>query len=148
MKQKRFDPPTYLLIAIVAMIVLHMGAPGPKLLRMPFSLVGMFPLAAGLGMNVVASEAFRRANTTIKPFRESRSLLTGSLYRYSRHPMYAGMILALAGMAVLLGTTTPFLVLVPFAFVMNQFANIEERGMEKTFGDQYRIYRVRVRKWL
>jgi len=63
--------------------------------------------------------------------------------------MYLGMIAVIAGVAVLLGTATPMLVLPMFAGVLGlKFVPAEEKRMALTFGENWEAYARRVRKWL
>jgi protein-S-isoprenylcysteine O-methyltransferase Ste14 len=63
--------------------------------------------------------------------------------------MYLGAVLLLAGVAILLGTLAPLLVVtVVFAILQEGFIRREERLLEETFGDRYRTYRLSVRRWL
>jgi len=142
-------PPTYLLAALIAMAALHFLLPLAKMIATPYNYLGIAAIVAGVGISSWASCLFNRADTTVKPFEESRSLVTEGPYRVSRHPMYLGMAVALAGAAVVLGTVTPALVVVPYVLVTDRiFIVDEEKMMEETFGDAYRDYRKRVRRWL
>ena len=105
MKTKQILPPTYVLIALVVMLVLHFIFPGIKLIALPWNLLGLIPLVIGVALNLIADSAFRKAGTTVKPFQESTTLLTDGVYRISRHPMYLGFVLILIGVAILLGIT-------------------------------------------
>lgn len=59
------------------------------------------------------------------------------------------MVVAMAGTALLLGTLTPWVVPPVFVAVIHHFFIVpEEKLMEQTFGDDYRAYRSRVRRWL
>jgi protein-S-isoprenylcysteine O-methyltransferase Ste14 len=63
--------------------------------------------------------------------------------------MYLGLALGLSGFAVWLGTLTPFLVVPLFAWVITvRFIRHEEQRLEARFGDQYRAYKARVRRWI
>ncbi len=63
--------------------------------------------------------------------------------------MYLGLILALIGLALLLGTLTPWLVIVPFGLLLDRkFVRQEQRTMEERFGDDYRDYMQKVRRWI
>jgi len=133
---------------MVAMVVLSFGLPVGHVISCPYNLLGAIPVVIGFIVNVIASNAFDRIGTTVKPFEESSALVTGGVFRLSRHPMYAGMIVLVTGIAVILGALTPFLVLIPFVWIIRRFVIVEERAMEETFGDAYREYRARVRRWI
>jgi len=149
MKRKPIMPPIYLFVAILVMVGLHRFLPVRKVLVSPYNYAGVPALLVGLVLNVWCSGLFGKAKTTVKPFEQSSRLVTEGPYRYSRHPMYLGMALCLAGLAVLLGTVTPVLVVPVFVRLLGKkFIKAEERAMEETFGDAYREYKQRVRPWL
>jgi len=142
-------PPTYFLGAIVLAVILHFLLPLRQLLAFPWRLLGLVPLVIGIVLNLLADRALKQHDTTVKPFEESNALVTGGVFRLTRNPMYLGMTLILLGIAMLLGSATPFAV-VPIAGVLfdRVFISPEERMLEDTFGDQFRECRKRVRRWI
>jgi protein-S-isoprenylcysteine O-methyltransferase Ste14 len=121
-------------------------SPGSQL---PWDLLGLLPLVLGAALNVVADQAFRAAKTTVKPFQESAALITDGVYRVSRHPMYLGFVLILLGLAILLGSLTPFLVVPVFAVLMDRvFIVVEERMLAEKFGQAWLDHKVKVRRWV
>lgn len=148
MKPVKLNPPHYLMLAIIAMIVLNQ-LPAEPLLRRPLTWVGVLLLIFGILCTVQAALAFRKARTNLVPFTESTALVTHGLFAYTRNPMYLGMLILLAGIAVLLNERWPWLVLPAFAAVIQfRFIHFEEQLMEQTFGDEYLAYKSRVRRWL
>jgi protein-S-isoprenylcysteine O-methyltransferase Ste14 len=149
MKRSRVLPPTYLFCALVAVGLTHFVFPGPRILWGWWRLLGL-PLAVlGAWLSVHSDALFKRVGTEIKPFRESSKLVTYGPYRFSRHPMYLGFTFLLLGLSVLAGTLVPLVVtVVGFCAFNFRFAVPEERHMEEQFGDDYRAYRSRVRRWL
>ena len=146
---KRTLPPVYFLGAIIVEVLLHFLFPLRQLLVFPWRLVGVVFLLIGLILNLLADQAFKKHDTTVKPFEESNALVTGGVFNISRNPMYLGMTLILLGIALLLGSATPFGVVVILAVLFDRvFIAPEERMLEETFGDQFRQYRNRVRKWI
>ncbi|MDH3197937.1 MAG: isoprenylcysteine carboxylmethyltransferase family protein [Candidatus Krumholzibacteria bacterium] len=146
---KRPLPPTYFLIALLAMVALHLFAPGPRLIGSLWRLAGVALIAIGVGLNLWADGLFKTHGTEVKPFRESSALVIEGPFRFSRNPMYAGMLAVLAGAAVLAGTLTPFFVVIITAWLLTaHFVIPEERHMEEQFGEPYRAYKSRVRRWL
>ena len=142
-------PPHLAALAVLAMIALHALLPIAAVVTIPFSLVGLVPLAAGGAVVVWTRGAFKRARTPIRPLTMSTALVTYGLYRYSRNPMYVGAVLILPGVAILLGTVTHMLVVPAFAFVLqSNFIRPEERLLITTFGERYRAYRANVRRWV
>jgi protein-S-isoprenylcysteine O-methyltransferase Ste14 len=149
MKGKKVLPPTYLWVAIAIMLALHFLFPVTQIIPWPWSLLGIIPLACGIALNLIADTAFRKAETTVKPFQESTALVTGGVFRISRHPMYLGFVLSLIGIAVLLGSLTPFFAIPVFAVSMDRaFIRVEERMLEGKFGQAWLEYKAKVRRWL
>jgi protein-S-isoprenylcysteine O-methyltransferase Ste14 len=109
-------------------------------------------LAAGGGAVVVSGVwSFRRSGTTVNPTApgSATELVTGGIYRYTRNPMYVGMLLWLAASGTWLANPWALLVCVLFVFYMNRFQiGPEERALEALFGAAYRAYESRVRRWI
>ena len=86
---------------------------------------------------------------TLSPADPTKHLVVKGLYRYSRNPMYIGVLLMLIGEAVIfqLGNLWTYLVFVFIAF--NLFIQLhEEPRLRKAFGEEYYRYCERVRRWL
>lgn len=146
---KRIFPPVYLGIALAAMVIAHFVLPAVQLLAFPWTLTGLAPIAAGIALNLAADRAFTARGTTVKPFARSSALVTTGVFGLSRNPMYLGMILLLIGVGLLLGSLLPFLAVIAFAVLIDRrFVTAEERMLAETFGDEWRVYRRRVRRWL
>jgi protein-S-isoprenylcysteine O-methyltransferase Ste14 len=149
MNNHKILPTTYLLIAIVAMIVLGLFLPVVQFIPPPWNLIGIVPLLVGVALNLAADRAFKQAGTTVKPYQESNALITTGVYRFSRNPMYLGFVLVLLGMALLLAALSPFIIILIFGIVMDQlFIRVEERMLAEKFGGQWNNYRAETRKWL
>ena len=148
-RMPRVVPPFDFLGGLWVMGLLHRLAPGAVVLRWPVSLVGLVPLGLGFAIGGIAAEQFGRAGTPIRPGTEATALVQSGPFRLSRNPMYLGMTLLLLGIALLLGSLTPLLVPPLFmALITALFIRKEERWMEQTFGESYRSYQRRVRRWL
>lgn len=148
-ERKRLLPPTYLLTSIVTMVVLRFLLPMRLIVTFPWTLLGLAPAALGVVLNLVADQAFKKNQTTVKPFEKSTSLLVDGAYAISRNPMYLGFTLILLGIAVFLGAITPFVVVPVFAGLMEfAFIRVEESTMEETFGQAWHVYKTKVRRWI
>lgn len=106
---------------------------------------------AGACFDVAGLVAFRKARTTVNPLAPGKStaMVTSGVYRLTRNPMYLGLALILLGLAVYLGS--PWMLLGPlvFAAYITRFQiRPEERALAARFGDAYRVYCTRVRRWL
>jgi len=149
MTRPRIFPLLFMFALIAAMLALALFLPVLRVLNAPATWFGAVPLAAGALLIAASAGLFRRRNTTLNPFGESSALVQDGLYRYSRNPMYLGMLLVLAGVALWLGRLLPFLALPVFALVVSsQNIRKEERALEARFGNDYRRYKERVRRWI
>lgn len=146
---KKILPPVYFLAALVTMIALHLLLPIVQIVPAPYRYLGALPIVAGLLVNLWADGCFKRFQTTIKPFQESSHLVETGPYRYSRNPMYVGLVLMLLGAFLLLGSLAPIVVIPAFVWLIAaRFIAVEEQMLDARFGDAYRQYQARVRRWL
>ncbi len=142
-------PPVILLLAIVAMSVLHPLAPIACLMSGPVRFIGAIPIAIGLALNIWGSRLFEKRQTTIKPAGKSNKLVVEGAFRRTRNPMYLGMTVILIGVAFAMGTLSPWFVIPVFVGVIQiAFIQMEERKMENEFGAEYVAYKQKVRRWL
>lgn len=142
-------PPTYAMLAIAAMVALHFVAPVARLAEPPVTWLGAPFIGAGLILNLWADRLFKRYRTAVRPFDGSRELVREGPFQLSRNPMYLGMGLAALGVAMLLGTLAPFVVVPVLIWLLHvRFIAVEEAMLEDAFGDAYRAYRRQVRRWI
>jgi protein-S-isoprenylcysteine O-methyltransferase Ste14 len=117
----------------------------------PARLVAIGSSIAGLGVIAAGVWAFRRAQTTVDPTRpgNASAVVTGGIYRFTRNPMYLGMLLMLLAWAALLQNVLAFAIAPLFIFYMNRFQILpEERFLRDKFGAPYEAYLRAVRRWL
>jgi protein-S-isoprenylcysteine O-methyltransferase Ste14 len=106
---------------------------------------------AGAAIAIAANVAFRRARTTPNPFRpqQASSLVTTEVYRFTRNPMYLGLLVGLLGWAAFLCSASALLGPVAFVAYSARFQIVpEERLQLAKFGAAYAEYATRVRRWL
>jgi protein-S-isoprenylcysteine O-methyltransferase Ste14 len=145
----RLLPPAYFAAGILLVLSLHWLLPLGTFAREPYSLLGWVPVALGVCLNVYLSRLFESRQTTIKPYEPSSQLVTDGPYRWSRNPMYLGMVLVLGGVTIILGTFSSLLVIPGFIAAMtSQFIGAEERMLASRFGSPYTDYVVRTRRWI
>ena len=124
--------------------VLSADVPGRKVLVVLF-----FCLSAFAAIPAIA--AFRSAGTTVDPRYPDKAsrLVVSGIYRYSRNPMYLGLLLLLIAWAFYLSNLLGFACLPVFVLSMNRLQiRLEEKAMEKQFGAEYHAYRESVRRWI
>lgn len=111
--------------------------------------LGWLLVGLGLALMVWTLVTFQRHRTTVNPYKAASSLCTGGPFRFSRNPIYVGDWFILAGVSLLLATWWPLL-FAPLIWVMLRYGVIrhEEAHLEAKFGEPYRKYKTRVRRWL
>lgn len=142
-------PPLYFAGALVLGLVVDWvagldWAPDPGV-----RLVGAALLLAGGLLLIAALKRFADAGTPPEPWKPAAALATGGVYAVTRNPMYLGMALSCAGLA-LLAASLGALGLTPVAVILCDRLQIvaEERYMAERFGRAYADYRARVRRWI
>jgi len=105
----------------------------------------------GFGLAASAAGLFFKAKTTVHPEapEKATTLVVDGVYRFTRNPMYLGMLLVLLGWAVYLGNLLALVVAFVFVLYINRFQiRREEVALAANFGEAYVAYRTRVRRWL
>lgn len=149
MSNGRILPPMYLFTSLASMVLLHFFLPVYQLISYPWNASGIIPLALGLTLNISADRAFKKTGTTVKPFEVSTTLVTSGVFRYSRNPMYLGMVMILTGVALLLGALSPFIIIPVFVMTMDRIFIISEENMlDQRFGSKWNHYKTNVRRWI
>ncbi|HEX2803318.1 MAG TPA: isoprenylcysteine carboxylmethyltransferase family protein [Sphingomicrobium sp.] len=113
-------------------------------------LFGWGVIAIGVIVGPLAGAGlFHRLRTAIIPFKPASRLVTSGIYRWTRNPMYLGMALIYAGIAVLFDSLLALVLLIPVLIIIQLYVIArEEAYLERTFGDEYLAYKARVRRWL
>lgn len=141
-------PPLIYLGGLGLGLLLDRWHPWPAL---PARLVTPIALVLVVAAMVVlpAIRAFGRAGTRPEPWKPTTALVTSGPYRWSRNPMYLGFALVYLGLAAWANSWWPIL-LFPLVLLTMQFGVIhrEEAYLERLFGEEYRTYRARVRRWV
>ncbi len=145
-------PPLIALAAVVLGLLLDWLLPA-YVLYLLLSLteriiIGLTLMAAGAGLGFSAIREFHAARTQVEPWKPSSALVTGGIFQWLRNPMYAGLALLVAGIAIVLASDWTLVMLVFAALVMHfGVVSREERYLEAKFGDVYRDYKARVPRY-
>jgi protein-S-isoprenylcysteine O-methyltransferase Ste14 len=147
----KVPPPVVAALLAIAMwfaarATLPLAVPLP--LRVALATVLVLLGVAFAGSGVVA---FLKAKTSRNPLRpeEASSLVCSGAYRFTRNPMYLGLLLVLFGWAAALSSALALAGPVIFAEYISRFQiKPEERALAALFGSQYEQYKRRVRRWL
>lgn len=146
---RRIMPTTYFTALLGVALVLHRLFPHGRFLHPPLSYSGYILVIFGVTLNLWTDRLFKENETSVKPSLTPDVLLTSGPFRLTRHPMYLGMFSVLLGVAVVQGTAASFILPAIFAVLMGiLFIPMEEENLERIFGEEYRVYASRVRKWV
>jgi protein-S-isoprenylcysteine O-methyltransferase Ste14 len=147
----RFPPPlVYLVFILLGVGIQRTVSPlrieaGSFLVR----AVGMVIVVFGLWLNVDAFKLFKRSGQNPAPWKPSPELVLSGAYRFSRNPMYLGMTCIQLGLGLALNNLWISL-LAAFSLLAVHFIAVlpEERYLTEKFGDSYRGYLVKVRRYI
>ena len=149
MKISRLPPLLLVLILAITMLVLDSALPLFRVLHPPVAYLGAAPVALGILIVLISAGLFRFRKTTINPFGEPAAMVQDGFYRFSRNPMYLGMLLVLTGVGLWLGNVLALLLAPAFVAIMTRgYIVREEQLLEDRFGEVYRAYRNLVRRWI
>ena len=112
--------------------------------------IGAFLLLLGLAPPIMAIILFRREGTEIQPDSQAnKALVTRGPYRFTRNPMYLGLVLVTLGLALWIGSW-PMLLAPALLFATVSFVHIpfEETKMRRQFGEAFDAYARTVRRWI
>jgi protein-S-isoprenylcysteine O-methyltransferase Ste14 len=136
---------------------LVLGIVGARLLHLPNlgletnvrEVLGAALGLLGLAVSFAGAGLFLRRGTAIIPYKPASELVTSGIYRWTRNPMYLGLALIYAGIAVFLNGLVALLLLpLVLAIIQTQVIVKEEAYLKRTFGSDYVSYKNQVRPWI
>jgi len=142
-------PPVLYGAALIAALVLHWFRPLPIFSASVVRWLGIALVAVGLAVVIRVFRTMRAAGTNVDPRRPTTAIVTTGLFRFSRNPLYVGLTLMYLGLTLVFNTWWAIVLLVPLLMTMHRgVVQREERYLEQKFGEAYRQYRSRVRRYL
>ena len=145
-------PPPFVALALALLMWVTSSVAQP--IEVPFALrlgIALVLVVVGQSISISAMVAFRRAKTTMNPIKASAasSLVSSGVYRFTRNPMYLGLLLTLSAWAVFLSNPLALLFVPLFMLYMNRYQiGPEERVLSSLFGAEYVAYKKKVRRWI
>jgi protein-S-isoprenylcysteine O-methyltransferase Ste14 len=131
------------------------------LLRLPFpiSRIGMVYwisatiagslILIGIAIFAAGVRSFSRAATPLPTNQPARALVTTGIYRWTRNPIYLAFFLMYGGIGMAVRSPWILLLVLPLAVIVRYgVVAREEAYLERRFGDAYRDYKARIRRWL
>jgi protein-S-isoprenylcysteine O-methyltransferase Ste14 len=146
----KFPPPVWTLICIVVFAAISWSLDWPTPFGLPYPPLGIVLVTAAFIPAVLAVILFRREDTEVNPTSPTnRKLVTSGPYRFTRNPMYLGLVISALGLALWAGAWPMFIAPVAI-FATANWVHIpfEEAKMRRQFGGTYEDYVARVRRWI
>jgi protein-S-isoprenylcysteine O-methyltransferase Ste14 len=141
-------PPLLYAAAFVIVLALRWFWPLPILGHAIALSAGVSLLVLGIGIAIAGRRALQAAATNVDPMRPTTAIVTSGPYRFSRNPLYVAVTLLFLGLTLVFNTLWGLVVLVPLVITMHCGVVLrEERYLERKFGDVYRQYRSKVRRY-
>lgn len=145
-------PPFLYLGCLILGLVLDRVWPLPMTLpKTPllYWMVGGGLLLLGVAIMAAGIRNFARAATPVPSNQPVRALVTTGIHGWSRNPIYVGMFLIYAGIGLAEHSLWMLILAAPLALILRYgVVAREEAYLERRFGDTYREYKARVRRWL
>jgi protein-S-isoprenylcysteine O-methyltransferase Ste14 len=145
-------PPLLFLAALLIGLVLD------RLLRLPFPvpgidlvhwIIGGSLILIGLALATAGINNFSRVDTPVRSIKPTRALVTTGIHGWTRNPIYLGMFLVYGGIGIAASSPWTLILALPLAITIRYgIVAREEAYLERRFGDAYRDYKARVRRWL
>jgi protein-S-isoprenylcysteine O-methyltransferase Ste14 len=146
--------PTIVVVLIPAVLVwldgFNIGWSLPQPLNWLSVLLGILLCLGGFSLLIWTIRLFQKEGKgTLTPMEPTKKLVVSGPYRHVRNPMYTGVFMALYGEGIILGSTSILVLATIFALLPLFYVPlIEERGLEERFGEEYRIYKAHVPRWI
>ena len=143
-------PPAAWALAVIAAFTLDWLMPLPFVpAAVPAGWLGGAVFVLALALFAWAIITITRAGSNVPTNMPTTSIVDAGPYRFTRNPIYLGMMLGLVGLTIAFDSLWLLVALVPF-FLVIRYGVVarEEAYLERKFGEVYRRYRARVRRWL
>jgi protein-S-isoprenylcysteine O-methyltransferase Ste14 len=142
-------PPLMVLAGILSQLLIGYVAPVQPILNETWQYIGVGLMLFGFAVILLVARGFRKNETTIIPDGQPSTLMENGIFAYSRNPIYFGMTIFLLGSALAVGHIWALVIVPVFVLLVQQIWIVkEEESLEATFGQIYRNYKMRVRRWL
>lgn len=147
-----FLPPALGLLMMLGVFSAHFIRPIALLFPYPINYLALLPISLGVLLTVLADREFRRkgvVNANGQYLGNSDVLVTSGIYGKTRNPAYLGLVLIIAGLAIWVGSLSPWLVVILFVFLLRRtYIASEEQRLSAKFGDRYQQYCRLVPRWV
>lgn len=149
--ETKIPPPVYGIAIAFLIWWLAKEIPSFTLIPVSISKLGIALIIAGVLIDISALVQFIKQRTTPNPLspQNANAIVISGLYKFSRNPMYLGLLLSLTGWAIVQANLFGFVCLPIFIWLINTMQiKPEERILREKFGDSYQQYLSKVRRWI
>lgn len=147
-KYFKINPP-FVYKMFIGLMLLVWIFPSGRIIQYPLNLTGLPLLVIGICIAIKAKKLFQKTGTPISPEASPVILHKEGIYKYSRNPMYLGIVIGLAGIAIL--TTQIINLIFPLVYLIimyKLFIRKEEVNLSDKFGDDFLVYKKTTRRWI
>ena len=139
-------PPVILLASIVLQIILLFSFPISVDLS---SLLGLILILSGISLVLVSFRFMRKMKTTFIPDGTPEVLISSGPFKFSRNPIYLGMLTVLVGVAFLMSSVSAIIIAFVFGIIINfTWIAHEEKKLHELFSEDWENYSSKVRRWI
>ena len=145
----KIPPPIIALFLVVSNFFFSMKI---DLIQLPNqTLVSFLILFIGIFILIIPISKFVKSKTTIDPikFKKVNKLLTSGIYKYSRNPMYLGLLMIVISTSIFYLNIFSMITPILFYYWINRFQiKREEIFLSEKFGKEYLFYKTKTRRWI
>lgn len=142
-------PPLLYAGAFLAVLLLRWLHPMPLLGHGGGLWLGIVLIVTSVSFGIWGKEKLAAAGTDVNPGKPTTAIVETGAYRWSRNPIYVALAVTYLGLTLAANTVWGLVLFVPLALVMHHGVILrEERYLEGKFGETYRGYRARVRRYV
>ena len=139
-------PPIILLASIVLQVILLFSFPISVDLS---SLLGLILILSGISLVFVSFRFMRKMKTTFIPDGTPEVLISSGPFKFSRNPIYLGMLTVLVGVAFLMSSLSAIIIAFVFGIIINfTWIAHEEKKLHELFSEDWENYSSKVRRWI
>ncbi len=146
--KNKVPPP---IVTLICTLLIYLSKPFfPDLIFNYSDQISLFFFISGLSIILISFQRFKKEKTTINPIKieKASSLVTNGIFKYSRNPMYLGMLLILISISIKFNFYGGILVIGVFVYFITYFQILpEEKAMLKLFGEDFINYKNKTRRW-
>jgi protein-S-isoprenylcysteine O-methyltransferase Ste14 len=146
-------PDAYVGIALVCAVIgefaLPLGLLPAASLVSPVTLIAAVLVVCGFAFEIAAARALAGGGASTRPNGPATALVTGGIFRRSRNPFYLGILLVVAGVMLAFSLDWGLLCVPLLWLALDRLViPVEERRLERAFGQDYLTYAASTRRWL